>query len=338
MKQTTFASLAFERKKKQTRRERFLAEMEKVVPWTALLAVIEPHYPTTGRRGRPPMPLATMLRIYFMQQWYALSDPAMEDALYEVESMRRFAGLDLTNDAMPDETTILKFRHLLEKHALTSQMMNIINDTLEQRGLLLKGGTMVDATIIHAPPSTKNQERKRDPEMHQTKKGNQWYFGMKVHVGADVNSGLVHTVSVTPANVSDINQLPHLVREDDRAVFGDKGYVNNKLKRLVRKAGLFWGVSLKASKQHPLTEANKRFNHKMSSIRARVEHVFRVIKRQFGYTKVRYKGICEERRTGVLADRFDQSLSCEARLDELMGEIRPLRPGKGARGRKGLEK
>ena len=293
MKQTTFASLAFERKKKQTRRERFLAEMEKVVPWTALLAVIEPHYPTTGRRGRPPMPLATMLRIYFMQQWYALSDPAMEDALYEVESMRRFAGLDLTNDAMPDETTILKFRHLLEKHALTSQMMNIINDTLEQRGLLLKGGTMVDATIIHAPPSTKNQERKRDPEMHQTKKGNQWYFGMKVHVGADVNSGLVHTVSVTPANVSDINQLPHLVREDDRAVFGDKGYVNNKLKRVARKAGLFWGVSLKASKQHPLTEANKRFNHKMSSIRARVEHVFRVIKRQFGYTKVRYKGIAK---------------------------------------------
>ena len=181
----------------------------------------------------------------------------MEDALYEVESMRRFAGLDLTDDAMPDETTILKFRHLLEKHALTGQMMNIINDTLEQRGLLLKGGTMVDATIIHAPPSTKNQERKRDPEMHQTKKGNQWYFGMKVHVGADVNSGLVHTVSVTPANVSDINQLPHLVREDDRAAFGDEGYVNNKLKRPARKAGLFWGVPLKASKQHPLIEANK---------------------------------------------------------------------------------
>ena len=253
----------------------------------------EPHYPTTGRRGRPPMPLATMLRIYFMQQWYALSDPAMEDALYEVESMRRFAGLDLTDDVMPDETTILKFRHLLEKHALTGQMMNIINDTLEERGLLLKGGTMVDATIIHAPPSTKNRDKQRDPEMHQTKKGNQWYFGMKVHVGADVNSGLVHTVSVTPANVSDINQLPHLVREDDRALFGDKGYVNNKLKRVARKAGLFWGVSLKASKQHPLTEANKRFNHKMSSIRARVEHVFRVIKRQFGYTKVRYKGIAK---------------------------------------------
>jgi len=199
MKQTTFASLAFDRKKKRTRRERFLADMDKVVPWTSLLEAIEPHYPKSGRRGRPPMALATMLRIYFMQQWYALSDPAMEDALYEIESMRRFAGLDLTDDAMPDETTILKFRHLLEKHGLTAQMMNIINDTLAQQGLLLKGGTMVDATIIHAPPSTKNREKKRDPEMHQTKKGNQWYFGMKVHVGADVNSGLVHTVSVTAA-------------------------------------------------------------------------------------------------------------------------------------------
>jgi transposase, IS5 family len=293
MKQTTFASLAFERKKKQTRRERFLAEMDVVVPWAALLGVIEAHYPKAGRRGRPPMALETMLRIYFMQQWYALSDPAMEDALYEIESMRRFARLDLADDALPDETTILKFRHLLERHALTGQMMNVINDTLEHRGLLLKGGTMVDATIIHAPPSTKNQEKKRDPEMHQTKKGKQWYFGMKIHVGADVSSGLAHTVSVTPANASDISQLPHLVREDDRAVFGDKGYVNNPLKRLARKAGVFWGVSLKASKQHPLTAANKRFNHRMSSIRARVEHVFRVIKRQFGYTKVRYKGIAK---------------------------------------------
>ena len=293
MKQATFASLAFEQKKKPTRRERFLTEMDAVVPWAALLAAVEPHYPKTGRRGRPPRLLETMLRIYFMQQWYALSDPAIEDALYEIESMRRFAGLELADDAMPDETTILKFRHLLEKHGLTAKMMNIINDSLAERGLLLKGGTMVDATIIHAPPSTKNEQKQRDPEMRQTKKGNQWFFGMKVHVGADVNSGLVHTVSVTPANASDISQLPHLLRDDDRAVFGDKGYVNNDLKRHARKAGVFWGVSLKASKQRPLTEANKRFNHRMSSTRARVEHVFRVIKRQFGYTKVRYKGIAK---------------------------------------------
>ena len=293
MKQATFASLAFEQKKKQTRRERFLTEMDAVVPWAALLAAVEPHYPKAGRRGRPPRSLETMLRIYFMQQWYALSDPAMEDALYEIESMRRFAGLELADDAMPDETTILKFRHLLEKHGLTAKMMNIINDSLAARGLLLKGGTMADATIIHAPPSTKNEKKQRDPEMHQTKKGNQWFFGMKIHVGADVNSGLVHTVSVTPANASDISQLPHLLREDDRAVFGDKGYVSNDLKRYARKAGVFWGVSLKASKPHPLTHANKRFNHRMSSIRARVEHVFRVIKRQFAYTKVRYKGIAK---------------------------------------------
>ena len=291
MKQTTFATLAFEHKKKQTRRERFLAEMEAVVPWAALLEVIEPHYPKSGCRGRQPMPLPVMLRIYFMQQWYALSDPAMEDALYEIESMRRFAGLELAEQAMPDETTILKFRHLLEKHALTARMMNVINDTLEQRGLLLKGGTMVDATIVHAPTSTKNRAKQRDPEMHQTKKGNQWYFGMKVHVGADANSGVVHTVSVTPANASDIGQLPNLLRPDDRAVFGDKGYVNNEFKRAARKAGVFWGVSLKASKTRALGSANKRFNRRMSSIRSRVEHVFRVIKRQFGYTKVRYRGI-----------------------------------------------
>jgi len=293
MKQTTFASLAFEQKKKPTRRELFLAEMEAVVPWSALLAVIEPHYPKAGRRGRQPMPLETMLRIYFMQQWYALSDPAMEDALYEIESMRRFARLELSDDALPDETTILKFRHLLERHGLTSAMMNVINDTLEARGLLLKGGTMVDATIIHAPSSTKNQSKQRDPEMHQTKKGNQWYFGMKIHVGADANSGLAHTVSVTSANVADVTEFPHLLREDDRAVFGDKGYVNNSFKRAGRKAGVFWGVAIKASKQHPLTAANKRFNHRMSSIRARVEHLFRVIKRQFGYTKVRYRGLAK---------------------------------------------
>jgi len=293
MKQTTFEGLAFAAKKKRTRRERFLAEMERVVPWSELEAVIEPHYPKAGRRGGQPKPLSAMLRIYFMQQWYALSDPGMEDALYEIESMRRFAGLELIDDALPDETTILNFRRLLERHQLTAQMMNVINDVLTGKGLLLKGGTMVDATIIHAPPSTKNRDKTRDPEMHQTKKGNQWYFGMKIHVGADVDSGLTHTVSITPANVSDVSQLPDLLREDDRAVFGDKGYVDNRVKRAARKAGVYWGVGLKASKQHPLTATNKRTNRKWSSIRSRVEHIFRVIKRQFGYTKVRYKGLAK---------------------------------------------
>ena len=290
MKQISFATLAEAGKKRKTRRERFLAEMERVVPWPALLALIEPHYPKAGK-GRRPWPLETMLRLYFMQQWFNLSDPGMEDALYDIACMRSFAGLDLFDESMPDETTILRFRRLLERHQLTSAMMSAINDTLEQKGLLLKGGTMVDATIIHAPPSTKNEAKQRDPDMHQTKKGKQWYFGMKIHVGADVHSGLAHTVSVTPANVSDVSQLPSLLREDDRAVFGDKGYVNNDLKRAARKAGVFWGVSLKSSSKHKLTTANKRHNHKMSSVRARVEHLFRVIKRQFGYTTVRYKGL-----------------------------------------------
>lgn len=293
MKQTTFASMNFAAKKRRTRREKFLAEMDQVVPWAKLVALIEPHYPKSGRRGRPPMPLESMLRIYFMQQWYALSDPGMEDALYEIESMRRFAGLELIDDALPDETTILKFRRLLERHDLSAQMMNAINAVLSERGALLKGGTMVDATIVHAPSSTKNQQRRRDPEMHQTKKGNQWYFGMKIHVGADVNSGLAHTASVTPANASDISELPNLLREDDRAVFGDKGYVHNGLKRAARAAGVYWGVALKASAKHKLTAANRRTNRRRSSLRAQVEHIFRVIKRQFGYTKVRYRGLAK---------------------------------------------
>ncbi|MGA7117480.1 MAG: IS5 family transposase [Hyphomicrobium sp.] len=293
MKQTTFASLAYDQKKKQTRREKFLAEMEQAVPWSELLAVIEPYYPKAGRRGRQPFPVATMLRLYFLQQWYALSDPGLEDALYEIESMRRFAGLDLADDALPDETTILKFRRLLERHELTAKLMNTISDVLEARGLLLKGGTMVDATIIHAAPSTKNKTKARDPEMHQTKKGNQWYFGMKVHVGADIHTGVVHTVSVTPANASDIGQLPNLLREDDRIVIGDAGYVNDTYKRAARKAGVVWGVALKARPKRRLGSAQKRRNRKMSSIRSRVEHLFRVMKRQFGYTKTRYRGLAK---------------------------------------------
>ena len=207
--------------------------------------------------------------------------------------MRRFAGLELADDALPDETTILKFRRLLERHELTAKLMNTINDVLEERGLLLKGGTMVDATIIHAAPSTKNQAQARDPEMHQTKKGNQWYFGMKVHVGADVHTGVAHTVSVTPANAADISQLPNLLREDDRIVIGDAGYVNDTYKRAARQAGVVWGVALKARPKRRLGSAQKRRNRKMSSIRSRVEHLFRVIKRQFGYTKTRYRGLAK---------------------------------------------
>jgi len=215
----------------------------------------------------------------------------MENAPYEIVSMRRFAGLELIEGSIPDETTILRFRRLLERHGLTKQMLETINQVLEAQGALLKGGTMVDATIIHASPSTQNRAKSRDPEMHQTKKGKQWYFGMKVHEGADVNSTVVHTVSVTPANASDISQLPALLREDDGALFGDAAYVNKRFKRAAREAGVFWGVAFKAQPKRRLGSAQRRHNRKLSSVRSRVEHVFRVMKRQFGYTKVRNRGL-----------------------------------------------
>jgi len=293
MKQFTFASHAFHTKKRKTRREQFLDEMDTVVPWSTLRALLEPHYPTSGRRGRPPMALEMMLRVYFMQQWFGLSDEGIEDALYEIESMRQFAGLELHDTAIPDATTVLKFRRRLEKHELTAAMFNAINAHLAERGVLLKGGTMVDATLIHASPSTKNKAKQRDPQMHQTKKGNQYYFGMKVHIGADVNSGAAHTACVTPANTADITVMPKLMREDDRAVFGDAAYQKKADKQAARRAGVFYGVSLRGTKDRPLGAGNKRRNRKMSSVRARVEHVFRVMKCQFGYRRVRYRGLAK---------------------------------------------
>src|SRR5512143_766057 len=208
MKQTTFALLAWNAKGRTTRRERFLGEMNAVVPWARLTALIAPHYPK-GKGGRPPMPLERMLRIYFMQQWFNLSDPQAEDALYDIEPMRRFAGIELAEDTVPDETTILRFRHLLENHQLTEAIFAEVRAVLEERKLLLKSGTIVDATIISAPSSTKNAEKERDPEMHQTRKGKQWYFGMKLHVGAS-KQGLVHTVATGPANQADITRLGDL--------------------------------------------------------------------------------------------------------------------------------
>lgn len=224
MKQATFASLNFDAKKRHTRREVFLAEMDKVVPWDALRALLEPAYPTSGRRGRPPMALSSMLRIHFMQQWYALSDPAMEDALYEIESMRRFAGLELNEDAIPDETTILKFRRWLEQHGFAAKILAVVNAHLGKHQLLLRAGTIVDATLIAASPSTKNQAKARDPEMHQTKKGNQWYFGMKAHIGVDSRTTLIHSVATTAANIHDSQVLPQLLHGQETRVWGDAAY------------------------------------------------------------------------------------------------------------------
>ena len=292
MTQLSFATLDHRYKKKQTKREKFLAEMDEVVPWALLLGLIEPYYPKAGN-GRRPHPLGAMLRIYFLQQWYQLSDPGAEEALYDIQSMRAFVGLELGHDAIPDETTILNFRHLLERHDLTKALFEAVSAHLEDEGALLRGGTIMDATLIAASPSTKNKDGKRDPGMSQSKKGNQWYFGMKAHIGVDARSGLVHTAGVTTGRVHDAKVMDNLIREDDRAVFGDKGYVNEKKKRLARAAGVYWAVKDKAKRGRKLSAAQKKRNRRHGCVRAKVEHIFRVLKCQFGYRRVRYRGIAK---------------------------------------------
>ena len=294
MDQLSFASLDFVGKKKRTKRDMFLGEMAAVVPWAALEAIIEPHYPKLGPQGgRRPFPLAVMLRIYCLQQWYALSDPGAEEALYDIQSMRAFACLELGRDAIPDETTILNFRHLLERHELTKAVFGAVAEHLAAKGELLRGGTIVDATLIAASPSTKNKEGKRDPEMRSSKKGNQWYFGMKAHIGVDAESGLVHTAGVTTGSVHDAKVMDNLIREDDTAVYGDKGYASDVKKCAAEEAGVLWAVKEKAKPGRDLTRGQRARNRRFGKVRAKVEHVFRVLKCQFGYRKVRYRGIAK---------------------------------------------
>jgi IS5 family transposase len=290
MKKMSFASLAYENKKKKTRWEKFLDEMYQVIPWNELLKIIEKYYPKAGN-GRQPMPLLRMLRIYFMQQWYGLSDPAMGDALYDIESMRRFAEIDLEVDVIPDETTILNFRHLLEKHNLTKEIFENTKRYLMERGLLLREGTIVDVTIINAPSSTKNQENARDKEMKQTKKGNRWYFGMKAHIGTDTERGLVHTVVVTNAAVHDSRVMEQLLHGEERAIYGDKAYTNEKKKQEYEGRGMDWFIKRKAEIGRQLTQEDKDFNQSHGPTRAKVEHVFLVVKHLWNYRKVRYKGL-----------------------------------------------
>lgn len=291
MEQKTFASLAWESKGKQTKRERFLSEMDAVIPWKKLLKVVEPHYPRAGN-GRPPMQLETMLRIYFLQIWFNLSDPGAEEALYDSESMRRFARIELSEDRVPDETTILNFRHLLEQHELTARMFERINRMLEKKGLLLRTGTIVDATIIAAPSSTKNSEGTRDPEMKQTRKGNNWHFGMKLHVGTD-RRGIVHTVTATHAATADITQLNELLHGDEREIYGDQAYWKEADRQRFRSAGVRYRVNRRPNGSRPLTEHQKKINRSRSRTRARGEHAFRVVKQLWGFAKVRYRGIAK---------------------------------------------
>ena len=296
MTQLTFGDAEYAGKRKRTRREIFLAEMDAVVPWQALLALIEPVYPKAGR-GRHPYPLESMLRIHLMQNWFGLSDPGMEEALYEIVPMRQFAHLPLTG-ALPDETTVLNFRRLLETNALAPKLFEAVNAHLGSKGMLLKRGTIVDATIIHAPSSTKNENGERDPEMHQTKKGNQWYFGMKAHIGVDGDSGLVHTVTTTAANAADVSQVEHLLHGEERTVHGDAGYIGAQKRVAKGKRKRTWHIAEKRGKVKAMAEgALKRATEKLETLkaqfRARVEHPFRVVKRQFGFQKVRFKGLAK---------------------------------------------
>ena len=294
MKQLSLATTGFELVTKRTRKREFLDEMNQVVPWAELVAVIERAAPPS-KTGRPPFAAEVMLRIHFMQQWFGLSDPAMEEALYDVPLYREFARLDAGMSRLPDESTILRFRHLLESHNLSPKLLATINALLADKGLLLKAGTAVDATLIAAPSSTKNQSGERDPEMHQTKKGNQWHFGMKAHIGVDAESGLVHTVIGTAANVNDVTQGHALLHGEETEVFADAGY-QGAMKR-PEATGVEWHVALRPGKRRALDRS--RASHQLmdqletlkASIRAKVEHPFRVIKRQFGFTKVRYRGL-----------------------------------------------
>lgn len=297
--QMSFAQSEYAGKKKVTRRERFLGEMEKVVPWERVCGVIAPHYPK-GRRGRPPVGIERMLRIYFLQQWYALADEALEDALYDSQAMRTFAGIDLSVEAVPDATTLLKFRHLLEAHHLTEAIFAEVGALLSERKLLMREGTIVDATIIAAPSSTKNAGRERDPQMHQTKKGNQWHFGMKAHIGVDAQSGLVHSLSGTAANVADIAQTHALLHGQEKAAFADAGYlgVEKREEILSQCPGVEWHVAAKRGKIKAMTEgAIKELTQQLeklkAQVRARVEHPFHILKNLFRHRKTRYRGLAK---------------------------------------------
>jgi IS5 family transposase len=293
--QLSFAASEYAGKKKATRREKFLWEMEKVVPWGKLIELIEPYYPN-GERGRPPIGIERMLRIYFLAQWYGLADEALEDAIYDSQAMRNFIGVDLGGESVPDATTLLKFRHLLEENELTKVIFEEIGTHLRQKKLMMKEGSIVDATIINAPSSTKNAEGKRDPQMHQTRKGNQWYFGMKAHIGADADSGLVHSLVATAANVSDISQTQHLLHGQEKRVHADAGYLGVQKREEFEGSKIDWLVAAKKGRIKAMTEGLqkdliKEWERRKAQVRARVEHPFHIIKNLFKYRKVRYRGL-----------------------------------------------
>jgi IS5 family transposase len=292
MRQQSLEATGFEVYRKKTRKEMFLDDMEQIIPWKEMSEAIRPYYPKEPEgAGRKPIGLQRMLRIHFLQHWFELSDPAAEEALYDSRAMRNFVGIDLGKEPVPDETTICKFRHLMEKHNLGDELFRLVNVYLEENGMKVSRGTIVDATIINAPTSTKNKDKKRDPDMHQTRKGNQWFFGMKAHIGVDSKSKLVHSIVVTPANVHDSQVIGDLLHGNETKIWGDSAYAGQTevLHKVSPNASDY--TQKKGSRNRQLTDSERATNRWKSKVRARVEHVFGVMKRQFGYNKVRYRGL-----------------------------------------------
>ena len=297
--QVTFSDVEYENRKRISKRETFLNTMNAILPLSRWIALIEPYYPS-GKRGRPTRGIELMLRMYLLQIWFNLSDEGIEDAIYDSYCMRKFMGIDFISETVPDATTLLKFRHLLEKHDIGKAIFDDIKGILEKQGLIMHGGTIVDATLVEAPSSTKNETGKRDPEMHQTKKGNQWHFGMKVHIGADAGTGYVHTITGTSANVHDLDEVTKLIREDDEVVYGDSGYTGIEKREEITDDEHLSGIDYRIAKRpssQKTTDAFQGFNwekeieHRKASVRCKVEHAFLIVKRDFGYRKVVYKGI-----------------------------------------------
>ena len=300
MKQQTFADYEYENRKRITKREAFLNAMDEIIPWSHWVEMIRPFYPD-GKRGRPPKKIETMLRMYLMQSWFSLSDEGIEDAIYDSYAMRSFMCIDFLSEQVPDATTLLNFRHLIEENKIGEQLFADVNARLEKAGLMLHGGTIVDATLIAAPSSTKNKKKARDPEMHSTKKGNQWHFGMKVHAGVDAGSGYVHTITGTAANVHDINEAASLIRKDDEVVYGDSGYLGIEKREEIQNDDHFSHVEYRINQRPSSLKMkicdginwDKVIEHGMSSVRCKVEHPFLIVKRLFGYAKTAYRGIAK---------------------------------------------
>ncbi|WP_289086393.1 IS5 family transposase [uncultured Spongiibacter sp.] len=313
MSQLTFAEAEYQNKKRKTRRELFLEKMDSLIPWAKLEKKLRKHYPK-GENGNPPYPLPIMLRVHCLQLFYNLSDPAMEDALYEIESMRRFAGLRLS-DRLPDESTILRFRHFLERHKLGEVIFDTVSAQLRQQGLMMREGTIVDATIIAAPSSTKNQDGERDPEMHQTKKGNEWHFGMKMHIGVDDQDGLIHSIETTAANVHDLTAADQLLHGEEQRVWGDAGYTGIHKRDAFKDRDVDWRIALRPGTRSKLADQLQEMLEGIkASVRAKVEHPFRTIKQQFGYTKVRYRGLAKNTNRLYVLSAFTNLLRAEKYL------------------------